>query len=37
MNVDYVASDTPLSTESLINFSIKESIAVLFFWIFGIG
>ena len=37
MNVDCVASDTPLSTESLINFSIKESIAVLFFWIFGIG
>jgi len=37
MNVDCIASDTPLSTESLINFSIKESIAVLFFWIFGIG
>jgi vancomycin permeability regulator SanA len=37
MNVDCIASDTPLSTESLINFSIKESIAVLFFWMFGIG
>ncbi|MBI5402265.1 MAG: YdcF family protein [Ignavibacteriae bacterium] len=37
MNVDCIASDTPLSAESRINFSIKESIAVLFFWIFGIG
>lgn len=37
MNVDCIASDTPLSTESLINFSIKESVAVLFFWLFGIG
>lgn len=37
MNVDCIASDTPLSAESLINFSIKESFAVLFFWIFGIG
>jgi vancomycin permeability regulator SanA len=37
MNVDCFASDTPLSTESQINFSIKESIAVLFFWMFGIG
>jgi vancomycin permeability regulator SanA len=37
MNVDCIASDTPLSTESLINFSIKESVAVLFFWMFGIG
>jgi len=37
MNVDCIASDTPLSTESQINFSIKESIAVLFFWMFGIG
>jgi uncharacterized SAM-binding protein YcdF (DUF218 family) len=37
MNVDCIASDTPLSTESRINFSIKESVAVLFFWLFGIG
>lgn len=37
MNVDCIASDTPLSTESQINFSIKESVAVLFFWLFGIG
>lgn len=37
MNVDCIASDTPLSTESVINFCIKESIALLFFWIFGIG
>lgn len=37
MNVDCIASDTPLSMESQINFSIKESVAVLFFWIFGIG
>lgn len=37
MNVDSFASDTPLSTESQINFSIKESVAVFFFWMFGIG
>lgn len=37
MNVDCIASDTPLSTESQINFSIKESVAVFFFWLFGIG
>ena len=36
MNVDCIASDTPMSTESVINFCIKESIALLFFWIFGI-
>ena len=37
MNVDCIASDTPLSTEGVINYCIKESAAVLFFWIFGIG
>jgi vancomycin permeability regulator SanA len=37
MNVDCIASDTPLSTEGVINYCIKESVAVFFFWVFGIG
>ncbi len=37
MNVLTVSTDTPLTTESTLNFCIKESIAVLFFWFFGIG
>lgn len=37
MNVLTVSTDTPLTTESTINFCIKESFAVLFFWFFGIG
>ncbi|MCX7832675.1 MAG: YdcF family protein [Ignavibacteria bacterium] len=37
MNTLTVSTDTPLTTESTINFCIKESIAVLFFWFFGIG
>lgn len=37
MNVDCIASNTPLTTESYLNFCIKESFAVLLFWIFGIG
>ena len=32
-----VASDTPLSTESGFYFSIKESFALILFWLFGIG
>lgn len=32
-----VASDTPLSTESSFYFSIKESFAIMLFWLFGIG
>jgi vancomycin permeability regulator SanA len=32
-----VASDTPLSTESSFYFSIKESFAIILFWLFGIG
>jgi vancomycin permeability regulator SanA len=34
---DAFSSDTPLSTESYINFCIKESFAVIIFWLFGIG
>jgi uncharacterized SAM-binding protein YcdF (DUF218 family) len=37
MNVKTVASDTPLSTESTFNYSIKESFAIVLFWLFGIG
>ena len=37
INVDCIATETPLSTEGGINFCIKESFAVLFFWLFGIG
>lgn len=37
INAYTVASDTPLSTESSFNFCIKESFAVILFWLFGIG
>ena len=37
INADAFSSDTPLSTESYINFCIKESFAVIIFWLFGIG
>ncbi|MCC6865112.1 MAG: YdcF family protein [Ignavibacteria bacterium] len=37
INSYMVASDTPLSTESTFNFCIKESFAVILFWLFGIG
>lgn len=37
MNSMTVSSDTPLSTESGLNFSIKESFALILFWLFGIG
>ena len=37
MNVDTFASDTPLSTESNINFCIKETFALIVFWLFGLG
>jgi uncharacterized SAM-binding protein YcdF (DUF218 family) len=32
-----VASDTPLSAESAFSYSLKESFAVILFWLFGIG
>lgn len=37
LEVDCFSSDTPLSTESTLNFCVKESFAVIFFWLFGIG
>jgi vancomycin permeability regulator SanA len=37
IKADAFSSDTPLSTESYINFCIKESFAVIIFWLFGIG
>jgi uncharacterized SAM-binding protein YcdF (DUF218 family) len=37
MNTSTVASDTPLSTESTFSFSLKESFALILFWLFGIG
>ncbi len=37
INAYTVASDTPLSSESTLNFCVKESFAVILFWLFGIG
>jgi len=37
INVYCVSTDTPLSAEGVMNFCIKESVAILFFWFFGIG
>lgn len=37
INVNCVSTDTPRSAEGVMNFCIKESVAVLFFWFFGIG
>lgn len=37
INADCISTDTPLTTEGGLNYSIKESFAVLFFWLFGIG
>ncbi len=37
INAYTVASDTPLSAESSFNFCVKESFAVILFWLFGIG
>ncbi|MCE1165967.1 MAG: YdcF family protein [Bacteroidetes bacterium] len=37
MNVDTFASDTPLSTESNMNFCVKETFAIIVFWLFGLG
>lgn len=37
INAYTVSSDTPLSTESNFNYCIKESFAVILFWLFGIG
>lgn len=32
-----VSSDTPLSSESTFNYSVKESFGVILFWLFGMG
>jgi vancomycin permeability regulator SanA len=37
INTRTSASDTPLSSESTLNFSLKESFAIILFWLFGIG
>jgi vancomycin permeability regulator SanA len=37
INAYTVSTDTPLSTESTFSFSIKESLAIILFWLFGIG
>lgn len=37
INAYTVSSDTPLSAESTFNFCVKESFAVILFWLFGIG
>ena len=37
INTRTSASDTPLSSESTFNYSLKESFAIILFWLFGIG
>lgn len=37
INSDAISSDTPLSTEGGVTFCIKESLALVVFWFFGIG
>jgi uncharacterized SAM-binding protein YcdF (DUF218 family) len=37
INVDCVSSETPLSTRGGVSYCIKESFAVLLFWLFCIG
>jgi uncharacterized SAM-binding protein YcdF (DUF218 family) len=37
INAYTVASETPLSTESNFNYCVRESFAVILFWLFGIG
>ncbi len=37
MNVDCISTDTPHTPEGAINFCLKETVAVIFFWTFGIG
>jgi uncharacterized SAM-binding protein YcdF (DUF218 family) len=37
MNVRTTASDTPLSSESTFYYCLKESFAIILFWLFGIG
>ena len=37
MNTITIASDTPLSTQGGIIFCLKESVAVLMFWVLGFG
>jgi uncharacterized SAM-binding protein YcdF (DUF218 family) len=37
IKVGCISTDTPITTEGVVNFCVKESIAVLFLWFFGIG
>jgi len=37
MNVDCFSTDTPHTPEGALSFCLKETIAVIFYWIFGIG
>ena len=37
MNSYTIASETPLSTESTLNYSLKESFGIILFWLFGMG
>ncbi len=37
INAKTCASDTPLSSESTFYYSLKESFAIILFWLFGIG
>lgn len=37
MNTLTTASETPLSSESTFYYSLKESFAIILFWLFGIG
>lgn len=37
INTDCIATDTPRTMEGAINNCFKETVAVIFYWIFGIG
>ncbi|HEY5533666.1 MAG TPA: YdcF family protein [Ignavibacteria bacterium] len=37
MNVDCISTDTPHTPEGAMNFCLKETVAVIFYWVFGIG
>lgn len=37
MNVDCISTDTPHTPEGAMNFCFKETVAVIFYWVFGIG
>jgi len=37
INADCISAETPHSTEGSVNYCLKESFGILFYWLFGIG